>query len=124
MTGLIYAYCTALVHNRAPKSTFFRCSWCLSVLNKIVLTRFVSSNQLYAPRRSFPESFKKFSFLFFTLLMASTWPYMARITILHVFWSFFQCSWCLSVVKKILLTTFVSSNQLYALRRSFPEIFK
>ena len=74
MTFYDWSHLRVLVHNKAPKSTFFRCSWCLSVLNTIVLSTFVSSNQLYALRRSFPESFKKFSVLFFTLLMASTWP--------------------------------------------------
>jgi len=38
------------------------------------LTTFVGSNQVYALRRSFPESFEKFSFLFITLVIALTRP--------------------------------------------------
>ncbi len=98
----------------------------MCVLKKILLSTFVRSNELYALRRSFSESFKKFSFLFVTLLMASTWTeslFYMYFGHLHVFWSFFRCSWCLCVLKKILLSTFVASNELYTLTRSFLESF-
>ena len=45
----------------------------LCVMTVILLWMFVGSNQSYSLRRSFSESLKKFSFLFFTLLIASTW---------------------------------------------------
>jgi len=47
------------------------------VLNKIVLVTIVGSNRLYASWRSFPASFKKIGFLFFTLHRVATWPLVA-----------------------------------------------
>ncbi len=38
--------------------------------------------------------------------------------------SYLRCSWDLSVATKTLLGTFVASNQLYTLTRSFSESFK
>ena len=32
---------------------------------------------------------------------------------LHTYWWYFRCSWCLHVLKKIYLSVFVGSNQLY-----------
>ena len=52
---------------------FLASSSCLSVLIEMVLVAFVGSNQLNKPRRSFPESFRKITFCFFTLILASTW---------------------------------------------------
>ena len=54
--------------------SFFRCSWCISVLKTIHLGTFVGGNPLYILWRSFPESFTKNAFLFSTLPVVSTWP--------------------------------------------------
>jgi len=53
-----------------PKDVFasnHSCSWGLSARIKAVLRMIVGSNQLYAPCRSFPESFRKIAFCNFTL---------------------------------------------------------
>ena len=60
----------------------FQCSCGHSVLNNTLMDTFVSSKQLYALWRSFPESFKK-SYIF--LFDFANGLNMARNTILHVF---------------------------------------
>ena len=81
-------HCTFMFHipdglNMAAQSNFhifywffqFACS--LYLLNIILLCTFVCSNQRYASRRWFPESFTEMTFLFFTFQMGSTLPKIA-----------------------------------------------
>ena len=42
------------------------------MLKKIYLSVFVDTNQLYSDGKSFPESFKKITFFFLSLLLAPT----------------------------------------------------
>ena len=60
----------------------------MSVLNKIARCTFVGSTQLFAGRRWFSNSFKKFSFLFLTFKMGSTSPF-SRYYAYYVFMSLF-----------------------------------
>ena len=102
-------------------SALFRCSWCMSVRNKIVLETFVGSTQVYTHYTSFSENFKKNLFVFFALLIGSIWFE----TLIYMVWCVFcRCSWCSSMLMKILVETAVCAKQLYSGWRSYSQHFK
>ena len=63
---------STVLWNRCWKRVFFTCLWQSRVSNTARVRSIMDCNHLYAARRSFPPSFRKFSFFILTFQMGST----------------------------------------------------